>query len=91
MKPIAKIWIYVEKVEDINVCFPDVPVKGGLSSPCVPGRRWHTPQAYVVEAEAWPRQGSFSERLEIKDVRMNHSEVEKPEPVAQLEWDVSAF
>ena len=39
---------------------------------------------YVAEAEVWPRQCVFSERLKIKDVSVNKSEVEKPEPVAQL-------
>lgn len=39
---------------------------------------------YMAEAVAWPRQGIFSERLKIKDVNVNKSEVEKPEPVAQL-------
>ena len=39
---------------------------------------------YVVEAMAWPRQGIFSESLKIKDVSVSKSEVEKPEPVAQL-------
>lgn len=39
----------------------------------------------MEEAVAWPRQGIFSKRLEMKDVSVNHREVEKPEPVALLE------
>lgn len=39
----------------------------------------------MVETEARPRQGVFSERLVIKDVSVNHSKVGKPEPVAWLE------
>lgn len=35
----------------------------------------------MVESEACPRQGIFSERLKIKGVSANNSEVEKPERV----------
>lgn len=74
-----KIRIYGEEKEKC-LCVLEVYVKG-MECPVLCTRFWHSSQVYMVESEACPRQGIFSERLKIKGVSANNSEVEKPERV----------